>query len=82
MEFTQEAEPNIKKPIIIAAMQDMGNVGSIVVNFINDSLQTKTFRINQPATQNYCLISMTAANGEYLIWIVNMKYHSVKNISR
>ena len=25
-------------------MQDMGNVGSIVVNFINDSLKTKTFR--------------------------------------
>ncbi|MCH7560443.1 MAG: PAC2 family protein, partial [Thaumarchaeota archaeon] len=33
------------KPIVIAAMQDMGNVGSIVINFINDSLKTKTFRI-------------------------------------
>ena len=44
MEFIQKEEPNVKKPIIIAAMQDMGNVGSIVVNFINDSLQTKTFR--------------------------------------
>ena len=44
MEFTQKEEPDVKKPIIIAAMQDMGNVGSIVVNFINDSLQTKTFR--------------------------------------
>jgi len=44
MEFIQEEEPNVKKPIIIAAMQDMGNVGSIVVNFINDSLHTKTFR--------------------------------------
>ena len=44
MEFIQNEEPDIKRPIIIAAMQDMGNVGSIVVNFINDSLRTKTFR--------------------------------------
>lgn len=44
MEFTQDEEPNIEKPIVIAAMQDMGNVGSIVVNFINESLRTKTFR--------------------------------------
>lgn len=44
MEFTQDEEPRIEKPIVIAAMQDMGNVGSIVVNFINDSLRTKTFR--------------------------------------
>lgn len=44
MEFIQDIEPNIEKPIIIAAMQDMGNVGSIVINFINDSLRTKTFR--------------------------------------
>ena len=45
MEFTQDVEPNVEKPIVIAAMQDMGNVGSIVVNFINDSLRTKIFRI-------------------------------------
>lgn len=44
MEFKQIEEPNIQKPIIIAAMQDMGNVGSIVVNFINESLHTKPFR--------------------------------------
>jgi len=44
MEFIDEEDANVKKPIIIAAMQDMGNVGSIVVNFINESLQTKTFR--------------------------------------
>ncbi len=44
MEFIQNEEPEIKKPIIIAAMQDMGNVGNIVVNFINESLRTKTFR--------------------------------------
>ena len=44
MEFIQEIEPDIEKPIIIAAMQDMGNVGSIVINFINETLGTKTFR--------------------------------------
>ncbi|MFQ5497429.1 MAG: PAC2 family protein [Nitrosopumilus sp.] len=44
MDFVQDEEPNVEKPIIIAAMQDMGNVGSIVVNFINESLRTKTFR--------------------------------------
>ena len=45
MEFTQNEEPDVEKPIVIAAMQDMGNVGSIVINFINNSLRTKTFRI-------------------------------------
>jgi len=45
VEFTQHEEPIVEKPIIIAAMQDMGNVGSIVINFINDSLRTKIFRI-------------------------------------
>ena len=44
MEFIQNEEPEIKKPIIIAAMQDMGNVGSIVINFINKSLKSKSFR--------------------------------------
>ena len=45
MEFSQKEEPNVKKPIVIAAMQDMGNVGSIVINYINDYLKTKTFRV-------------------------------------
>ena len=44
MEFLQTEEPEIQKPIVIAAMQDMGNVGSVVVNFINKSLGTKKFR--------------------------------------
>ena len=47
MDFRQEQEPDVEKPIIIAAMQDMGNVGSIVINFINESLRTKTFRISK-----------------------------------
>ena len=44
MEFFQTLEPEIEKPIVIASMQDMGNVGSIVVNFINNNLHTKKFR--------------------------------------
>ena len=44
LEFINISEPEIKKPLVIAAMQDMGNVGSIVVNFINKSLGTAPFR--------------------------------------
>jgi proteasome assembly chaperone (PAC2) family protein len=44
MEFFQDKEPETDKPIIIAAMQDMGNVGNIVINFINENLHTTTFR--------------------------------------
>ena len=44
MEFINVSEPEIRKPLVIAAMQDMGNVGSIVVNFINKSLGTAPFR--------------------------------------
>ncbi|QLH06571.1 PAC2 family protein [Nitrosopumilus ureiphilus] len=61
MDFVQNEEPNVKKPIIIAAMQDMGNVGSIVVNFINDSLRTKTFRIAKTPYPTYVV-----DNGGYI----------------
>ena len=44
MEFEDTRHPDVKKPLIIAAMQDMGNVGSIVVNFINKYLGTAQFR--------------------------------------
>ncbi len=44
MEFINKLEPDLNKPLIIAAMQDMGNVGSIVVNFINKGLSTVPFR--------------------------------------
>ena len=53
MEFIQKEEPNIKKPIIIAAMQDMGNVGSIVINFINKSLKSKPFRTAKVSFPTY-----------------------------
>jgi len=44
LEFINKLEPEIRRPLVIAAMQDMGNVGSIVVNFINKSLHTTPFR--------------------------------------
>ena len=55
MEFIQDEEPDVQKPIVIAAMQDMGNVGSIVVNFINRSLQTKAFRTAKPPFPTYVI---------------------------
>jgi len=61
MEFFQEYEPDIEKPIVIAAMQDMGNVGSIVVNFINDSLHTKKFRTAKSQFPTYVI-----DNGGYI----------------
>ncbi len=44
MKIEQKIEPDIQKPLIIAAMQDMGDVGSIVIDFINKSLDTYPFR--------------------------------------
>ena len=55
MDFFQESDPNLKKPIVIAAMQDMGNVGSIVVDFINDNLKTKKFRTAKSSYPSYVL---------------------------
>jgi proteasome assembly chaperone (PAC2) family protein len=61
MEFIQNEEPEIKKPIIIAAMQDMGNVGSIVINFINKSLKSKLFRTAKVSFPTYVV-----DNGGYI----------------
>jgi proteasome assembly chaperone (PAC2) family protein len=41
--------------MIIAAMQDMGNVGSIVIDFINRSLNTRCFRYASPPFPNYVI---------------------------
>ena len=70
MEFIQKEEPNIKKPIIIAAMQDMGNVGSIVINFINKSLKTKSFRSAKVSFPTYVIdnggyVDLPKENWEY-----------------
>ncbi len=53
MEFFQESEPDMNKPIIIAAMSDMGNVGGIVIDFINDNLKTKKFRTAKTSYPSY-----------------------------
>jgi proteasome assembly chaperone (PAC2) family protein len=53
MEFVKVEEPGISKPIMIAAMQDMGNVGSIAIDFINKSLETKVFRYVSAPYPNY-----------------------------
>jgi proteasome assembly chaperone (PAC2) family protein len=70
MEFSQTEEPEIEKPIIIAAMQDMGNVGSIVVNFINKSLHTRKFRTAKSQFPTYVIdkggyIDVPLENWEY-----------------
>lgn len=48
MIFEQVAEPDVSKPIVIAAMQDMGSVGSIVIDHINRALGTRVFRTARP----------------------------------
>ena len=53
MEFVKVEEPQVSKPIMIAAMQDMGNVGSIAIDFINKSLQTRCFRYASAPYPNY-----------------------------
>jgi proteasome assembly chaperone (PAC2) family protein len=53
MDSVKLEEPNVRKPIMIAAMQDMGNVGSIAIDFINKSLNTRLFRYVSPPYPNY-----------------------------
>ena len=53
MEFVNLDEPDINRPIMIAAMQDMGNVGNIAVDFINKSLDSKLFRYVLTPYPNY-----------------------------
>ena len=53
MEFVKLEDPNVSRPIMIAALQDMGNVGSIAIDFINKSLDTRLFRYVLPPYPNY-----------------------------
>src|ERR671918_415811 len=56
MFFVKLEEPqDLQKPIIIAAMQDMGNVGSIAIDAINKILKTKAFRHVYPPSPNYVI---------------------------
>ena len=61
MKFLQKNEPSIQKPLMIAAMQDMGDVGSIVIDFINTNLNTTVFREVQPSYPAYVI-----DNGGYI----------------
>jgi hypothetical protein len=53
MKAVNVGEAAINKPIVIAAMQDMGNVGSIAIDFINKSMETRTFRFIDVPFPNY-----------------------------
>jgi len=70
MDFSQESEPDLKKPIVIAAMQDMGNVGGIVIDFLNNQLKTQRFRIAKSSNLTYVIdkggyIGLPDENWEY-----------------
>lgn len=64
VEFYQDIEPEVQKPIVIAAMQDMGHVGTIVIDFINKHLQSKAFR-----TASCSLPGYVVDNGGYIGWV-------------
>jgi proteasome assembly chaperone (PAC2) family protein len=55
MEFTDVATPDIRKPILVAAMQDMGDVGSVAIHFINKNLNTLPFRYVSACYPNYVI---------------------------
>jgi proteasome assembly chaperone (PAC2) family protein len=55
MQFVSVKEPDVNKPIMIAALQDMGNVGSIAIDFINRTLNTMCFRYVSPPYPNYVM---------------------------
>lgn len=55
MKYFNLEEPQVTKPIVIAAMQDMGNVGNIVIDFINKSLDSHCFRYVCPPFPNYVI---------------------------
>ncbi|MGI0017933.1 MAG: PAC2 family protein, partial [Nitrosotalea sp.] len=61
MDFIQKSDPDVSKPLLIAAMQDMGDVGSIVIDFINSSLDTTVFREVEPSYPAYVI-----DNGGYI----------------
>ena len=53
MEFTDIETPDINKPILVAAMQDMGDIGSVAIHFINKNLKTMPFRNVSACYPNY-----------------------------
>lgn len=55
MEFTDIENPDINKPILVAAMQDMGDIGSVAIHFINKNLKTTPFRYVSACYPNYVM---------------------------
>ena len=55
MEVNQIREPEVNRPIVIAAMQDMGNVGSIVIDFLRKNLKAIPFRFVRSNYPNYVM---------------------------
>jgi len=55
MDFSQDSEPPVEKPVMIAAMQDMGMVGSIVVEFIANNLNAVPFRTARSGLPRYVI---------------------------
>jgi proteasome assembly chaperone (PAC2) family protein len=53
MKAVDVGDAAISKPIVIAAMQDMGNVGGIAIDFINRSMETRLFRFIDVPFPNY-----------------------------
>ena len=55
MEINQTLEPEVDRPIIIGRMQDMGNVGSIAIDFLKKSLKAIPFRFVSSNYPNYVM---------------------------
>jgi proteasome assembly chaperone (PAC2) family protein len=53
MEFIDVESPSVTKPILIAAMQDMGDIGNLSVQFINKAIGTTPFRYVLTPYPNY-----------------------------
>lgn len=47
--------PSLDKPLLIAAMPDMGSVGGIVIDFINRHTDGRAFRIAKTAYPDYVI---------------------------
>ena len=68
MKFFEDTPPDMDKPIMIAAMPDMGNVGGIVIDFINKAVDARVFRRMTTTYPTH----VTDVNG--LIGIPNQKW--------
>ena len=73
MEVNQIRDPEVNRPIMIAAMQDMGNVGSIAIDFLKKSLKAIPFRFVCSNYPNYVMdrggyIEFNPERWDYSLW--------------